>query len=888
MLTSPHPDASDEFRPSEPPPGSDEYPEIDNKDEQIKRLMALVNGFMQKCGRERKSAIQDTATNSRYSTDNEATAHNAHPKKKKTKQPKFANPEVTTDYVEYGRIIGRFLGMFTNVCNIIEYSTTTDCAMSDDEVEVDPDSLHNEKLAEGYQILWCKFPGFCKYLLKVTNKPAEHRAIESQLTFGIKSDTLLDPPLTNLKLKMCWEHAHPIFAKLLMPIDWLADDVTTQEILKGGQKNFPVGMPIEDPVWLAVLENALMGEVLLRVCVILSSERVLNLSQSAKCLFMGPVISVSETGRTEDRKVGRSEGWKPEGQKVGNRKVGKSTEDRPEREIGRRSYAEAKHVNYQLNKYGDNPDADGEVVKDNKMNPIQLVRPKQQWKPTQHLGQREGERDDTTAGDPGEGGAGGNGATTSGVGTGGGGREVAGGGCCRQGKKQQDADERLAESLQEEEQKAVEKAEAEQKEAERKEATRKVKAEEKWKRQEKMAKDAMEEVSAQLRAVEMKEIAVASRRQTLAEKDERVRDIFARAENQELTAEDLEELEAILRSESPDKSDVSDETNDEPDSEPDPNEVQTGKKQKRTSGKKSSAGKTPAKKPRESGDVEEGQRGRKSAKGNATGGDCVGTSPRTVRLVPKNDPNKTACWQCGAGKNKCDLVPGDGHPVNKPRKVPGGAQQQRTTKRTAGREPSEPPVAGPSRTRLGKRVEQLEEEMKTVCQSLVLERCFDGWLAAEFVRREPENKWPRVYLQTINWSPEGAIVTMPQCPGKGGHVQHNLHGMFISTRSTYSTVDLSHDNVTDKENSLAWESDSACDDNPDESEAEEYWGSLLPPMTWEERGEKCAAQREHAEKKCQAAEMRSAEHCLVGSMPKTKDVCVDTHIALKDRETVHQ
>ncbi|KAF7332808.1 hypothetical protein MSAN_02432000 [Mycena sanguinolenta] len=39
------------------------------------------------------------------------------------------------------------------------------------------------------------------------------------------------------------------------------------------EQDFPIGVPMKDPVWLPVLDNALTGEVLLR---------------SAKCLFMGP------------------------------------------------------------------------------------------------------------------------------------------------------------------------------------------------------------------------------------------------------------------------------------------------------------------------------------------------------------------------------------------------------------------------------------------------------------------------------------------------------------------------------------------------------------------------------------------------------------------------
>ncbi|KAJ7933495.1 hypothetical protein B0H13DRAFT_2306602 [Mycena leptocephala] len=39
----------------------------------------------------------------------------------------------------------------------------------------------------------------------------------------------------------------------------------------------------------------------------------------------------------------------------------------------------------------------------------------------------------------------------------------------------------------------------------------------------------------------------------------------------------------------------------------------------------------------------------------------------------------------------------------------------------------------------------------------------------------------------------------------------------------------------DDEASLGWEF--ASDDGSDESEPEEYWGQLQPPMTWEERME---------------------------------------------------
>ncbi|KAJ6562046.1 hypothetical protein B0H19DRAFT_1143419 [Mycena capillaripes] len=193
--------------------------------------------------------------------------------------------------------------MFTNIAHVIEYGTTADAAMSGDEGEVDP------QLAEGYAILWQKFPGFREYLLKLTNHPLERRSIERYLNTGIEAvrsedgntlkfrmpkivqkdkNTPLDPPLLDAKLKIHRGRAHPVFARLLMPIYWEAENVTIQEILEGEKQVtgkqlprfifpldqvFPVGADVKDPVWLDVLDNALTGEVCLR---------------SAKTIFMGP------------------------------------------------------------------------------------------------------------------------------------------------------------------------------------------------------------------------------------------------------------------------------------------------------------------------------------------------------------------------------------------------------------------------------------------------------------------------------------------------------------------------------------------------------------------------------------------------------------------------
>ncbi|KAJ6473296.1 hypothetical protein C8R45DRAFT_936293, partial [Mycena sanguinolenta] len=212
--------------------------------------------------------------------------------------------------------------------------------------------------------------------------------------------------------------------------------------------------------------------------------------------------------------------------------------------------------------------------------------------------------------------------------------------------------------------------------------------------EERAADEAKKRQQQDLRAAELKELAVASRRQALVEKDERVRDIFARAGNEELAAEDLEELESILRGESPDNSDVPDETNDEADSEPDLNEVQTGRKRKRVTGRRSSAGKAPAKKQRkaetsrkggEAGRVRKAMRPEEIVWGPAPEpcGRCAGNNRKCQ--IPTNDPNKAACRQCGVGKNRAS---GEQAPEDR------GSNSAAEDEETVGRKrPSEPPVA---------------------------------------------------------------------------------------------------------------------------------------------------------------------------------------------------
>ncbi|KAJ7934122.1 hypothetical protein B0H13DRAFT_2306138 [Mycena leptocephala] len=96
------------------------------------------------------------------------------------------------------------------------------------------------------------------------------------------------------------------------------------------------------------------------------------------------------------------------------------------------------------------------------------------------------------------------------------------------------------------------------------------------------------------------------------------------------------------------------------------------------------------------------------------------------------------------------------------------------------------------------------------------------------------------------------------------HAQCGPNGAFTTTQALLAGLEII--DGLDDEDSLGWEF--ASDDGSDESEPEEYWGQLPPPMTWEERMEKRAVQKEIAEKKGRIAEMRSAEYRLAGPGPK--------------------
>ncbi|KAJ7349783.1 hypothetical protein DFH08DRAFT_958744 [Mycena albidolilacea] len=281
--------------------------ELAEKEEEIARLTGLVKGMTKKRGRGRRRA-HDTAL-----TDDEEQPT---PAKKPKKSKHVDVTAVDIDYAHYGRIVGRFLGPFEDIAQTIEYGTTADCAMSGDEGETD------ERLAEAYLILWQKFPGFREFLLKLTNKPIVRRAVERQINSGIEAvrgedtstlkprihlylnkdpTTPLDPALPSLKDKIHRGRAHPVFARLLTPIHWDANDITYNEISEGVKtvtgahiprfifpidQVFPINATADDPAWLDVLDNACKGEICLR---------------SAKAIYMGPDSALERDGYHKGR-----------------------------------------------------------------------------------------------------------------------------------------------------------------------------------------------------------------------------------------------------------------------------------------------------------------------------------------------------------------------------------------------------------------------------------------------------------------------------------------------------------------------------------------------------------------------------------------------------------
>ncbi|KAJ7748856.1 hypothetical protein B0H14DRAFT_3513710 [Mycena olivaceomarginata] len=225
--------------------------ELAEKEEETMYLVGLVKGMTKKRGRGRRRTHDTTLT------DDEEKPTPA----KKPKKSKHVNvTAVDVDCAHYGRIVGRFLGPFEDITQIIEYGTTADCTMSGDE-EMD------EQLAEAYL------------------------AVEQQINSGIKAvtpPTPLDPVLPNLKDKIHRGRAHPVFALLLTLIHWEANDITYNEISQGVKtvtgfhiprfifpinQVFPINATADDPAWLDVLDNTCKGEICLR---------------SAKAIYIGP------------------------------------------------------------------------------------------------------------------------------------------------------------------------------------------------------------------------------------------------------------------------------------------------------------------------------------------------------------------------------------------------------------------------------------------------------------------------------------------------------------------------------------------------------------------------------------------------------------------------
>ncbi|KAF8160350.1 hypothetical protein K438DRAFT_1985779 [Mycena galopus ATCC 62051] len=124
---------------------------------------------------------------------------------------------------------------------------------------VSSDLLAVKHLDEAWKILWGKFPGFHELLLVLSNQPATRRALTTGLE-GVRSDdtaTLkrkiplwlnkdkspLDPPLASLGTKSHCGFAHPVFAKLLTPMEWPATESTWADILNGTKHVTSVHLP---------------------------------------------------------------------------------------------------------------------------------------------------------------------------------------------------------------------------------------------------------------------------------------------------------------------------------------------------------------------------------------------------------------------------------------------------------------------------------------------------------------------------------------------------------------------------------------------------------------------------------------------------------------------
>ncbi|KAJ7176288.1 hypothetical protein C8R43DRAFT_1197913 [Mycena crocata] len=282
--------------------------ELDTKNKEIEQLLSVVKGLTKKKGRGRKRARI-------LHRDKDQTADDSANDEQDQAPSKKSKSEASVDYIEYGRLIARYIGPFVDVAQAIEQGTTADSALSGDELDTDV------RLIEAWTILWKRFPGFHAYLLSLSNKPIVRRAIIRQIVSGIeavrqqdtaclkniitrlllKIGTPLEPPLADLKNKTLRGMAHPVFAAALTPMDMAAEQSTYEAIVKGDitltgsqlprfifplDQAFPVGVDSEDPVWLDVFDNALKGEIVLR---------------SAKALLMGPDSALEVDGYHKGR-----------------------------------------------------------------------------------------------------------------------------------------------------------------------------------------------------------------------------------------------------------------------------------------------------------------------------------------------------------------------------------------------------------------------------------------------------------------------------------------------------------------------------------------------------------------------------------------------------------
>ncbi|KAJ6608543.1 hypothetical protein B0H10DRAFT_2067578 [Mycena sp. CBHHK59/15] len=108
---------------------------------------------------------------------------------------------------------------------------------------------------------------------------------------------------------------------------------------------------------------------------------------------------------------------------------------------------------------------------------------------------------------------------------------------------------------------------------------------------------------------------------------------------------------------------------------------------------------------------------------------------------------------------------------------------------------------------------------------------------------------------------------MPRTRKRPSTAQHGSDGMFISNHKLPPSPDSGSEDG-DSDDEMAWES--ASDWEPEDLSYSEAWQDLPLPMTFDERAEKCAAQRKRAEEKHRITEMRGAEQREAGDNKKGK------------------